>query len=255
MQHSCSFPDSPSPRRQPSQSESKKRSSTFLRKAAGACIPSALFSIATVWLIIDIWMRTNSKKMTPETDVQDRTTGIPRRRLCRCLCRNESRQPARSPKSCAPPSVPSATARTPPRRPCSPRWTRSTRPSRPASTISPLSGFARRWSVCSARFPGCAARSPASAPPASVIPPPSPCTSARCSSPPLPVCSSPSRPSWDSISCATSSRPASTTFEEEAESLFRNAPYEYLKDADVGQEETYAALPNWVAGVEGAVQG
>ncbi|MEY4569641.1 MAG: hypothetical protein RLZZ398_1080 [Verrucomicrobiota bacterium] len=33
---------------------------------------------------------------------------------------------------------------------------------------------------------------------------------------------------------------------EESEHLFRNAPYEYLKDADVGQEETYAALPNWV---------
>ena len=43
--------------------------------------------------------------------------------------------------------------------------------------------------------------------------------------------------------------------EEEAESLFRNAPYEYLKDADVGQEETYAALPNWVVGAEGAVHG
>ena len=34
--------------------------------------------------------------------------------------------------------------------------------------------------------------------------------------------------------------------EEEAEHLFRNAPYDYLKDADVGQEETYAALPNWI---------
>jgi biopolymer transport protein ExbB len=33
---------------------------------------------------------------------------------------------------------------------------------------------------------------------------------------------------------------------EVSEHLFRNAPYEYLKDADVGQEETYAALPNWV---------
>ena len=33
---------------------------------------------------------------------------------------------------------------------------------------------------------------------------------------------------------------------ESAEHLFRNAPYDYLKDADVGQEETYAALPNWV---------
>lgn len=33
---------------------------------------------------------------------------------------------------------------------------------------------------------------------------------------------------------------------ETSEHLFRNAPYEYLKDADVGQEETYAALPNWI---------
>jgi biopolymer transport protein ExbB len=33
---------------------------------------------------------------------------------------------------------------------------------------------------------------------------------------------------------------------EESEHLFRNAPYDYLKDADVGQEETYAALPNWL---------
>jgi len=44
--------------------------------------------------------------------------------------------------------------------------------------------------------------------------------------------------------------------QEEAEALFRNAPYEYLKDADVGQEATYAALPNWVAGGgEAAAQG
>lgn len=41
--------------------------------------------------------------------------------------------------------------------------------------------------------------------------------------------------------------------QEEAESLFRNAPYEYLKDADVGQEATYAALPNWVTGAEAVV--
>lgn len=34
--------------------------------------------------------------------------------------------------------------------------------------------------------------------------------------------------------------------EEEVERLFRNAPYEYLENADVGQEETYAALPNWI---------
>lgn len=38
---------------------------------------------------------------------------------------------------------------------------------------------------------------------------------------------------------------------EESEHLFRNAPYEYLKDADVGQEETYAALPNWVQSPQG----
>jgi biopolymer transport protein ExbB len=42
--------------------------------------------------------------------------------------------------------------------------------------------------------------------------------------------------------------------QEEAEALFRNAPYEYLKDADVGQEATYAALPNWVAGGEAPVE-
>jgi biopolymer transport protein ExbB len=40
--------------------------------------------------------------------------------------------------------------------------------------------------------------------------------------------------------------------EDEAESLFRNAPYDYLKDADVGQEETYAAIPNWVQSTQGA---
>jgi biopolymer transport protein ExbB len=40
--------------------------------------------------------------------------------------------------------------------------------------------------------------------------------------------------------------------QEDAEGLFRNAPYEYLKDADVGQEATFAALPNWIAGAEGA---
>jgi biopolymer transport protein ExbB len=37
----------------------------------------------------------------------------------------------------------------------------------------------------------------------------------------------------------------------ESEHLFRNAPYDYLKDADVGQEETYAALPNWIQSPEG----
>lgn len=39
--------------------------------------------------------------------------------------------------------------------------------------------------------------------------------------------------------------------EEEAERLFRNAPYDYLKDADVGQEETFAALPNWLENPNG----
>lgn len=41
--------------------------------------------------------------------------------------------------------------------------------------------------------------------------------------------------------------------EEEAERLFRNAPYDYLKDADVGQEETFAALPNWLENPQAAV--
>jgi biopolymer transport protein ExbB len=40
--------------------------------------------------------------------------------------------------------------------------------------------------------------------------------------------------------------------QDTAEHLFRNMPYEYLHNADVGQEETFAALPNWVdASVEG----
>ena len=43
--------------------------------------------------------------------------------------------------------------------------------------------------------------------------------------------------------------------QEEAQSLFRNAPYEYLKDADVGQEATYAALPNWITGATEAGTG
>lgn len=38
---------------------------------------------------------------------------------------------------------------------------------------------------------------------------------------------------------------------EEAERLFRNAPYEYLQNADVGQEETFAALPNWIEAPQG----
>ena len=34
--------------------------------------------------------------------------------------------------------------------------------------------------------------------------------------------------------------------ESEASTLFRNAPYDYLRDADVGQEETFAAMPLWM---------
>lgn len=33
-----------------------------------------------------------------------------------------------------------------------------------------------------------------------------------------------------------------------ATALFRKMPYEHLKDAHVGEEEFYAAIPNWVAG-------
>jgi len=40
-------------------------------KEGGWCMyPIGLFSVATVWLIIDLWIRTNPKKMTPEEDVQ-----------------------------------------------------------------------------------------------------------------------------------------------------------------------------------------
>ncbi len=39
--------------------------------------------------------------------------------------------------------------------------------------------------------------------------------------------------------------------QDESERLFRNAPYEYLQNTDVGQEETYAALPNWVESPQG----
>lgn len=39
--------------------------------------------------------------------------------------------------------------------------------------------------------------------------------------------------------------------QDETERLFRNAPYEYLQNADVGQEETFAALPNWIESPEG----
>lgn len=40
--------------------------------------------------------------------------------------------------------------------------------------------------------------------------------------------------------------------QEIVSSLFRKMPYEHLKDAHVGEEEFYAALPNWVAGGEPA---
>lgn len=36
--------------------------------------------------------------------------------------------------------------------------------------------------------------------------------------------------------------------QEAVSSLFRRMPYEHLKDAHVGEEEFYAALPNWVTG-------
>lgn len=39
--------------------------------------------------------------------------------------------------------------------------------------------------------------------------------------------------------------------QDTSERLFRNAPYEYLQNTDVGQEETYAALPNWIDAPEG----
>ena len=39
--------------------------------------------------------------------------------------------------------------------------------------------------------------------------------------------------------------------QEESERLFRNAPYDYLQNADVGQEETYAAIPNWIESPQG----
>ncbi|TDU63177.1 biopolymer transport protein ExbB [Prosthecobacter fusiformis] len=41
--------------------------------------------------------------------------------------------------------------------------------------------------------------------------------------------------------------------QEIVSSLFRKMPYEHLKDAQVGEEEFYAAVPNWVTG-NGEVQ-
>lgn len=40
--------------------------------------------------------------------------------------------------------------------------------------------------------------------------------------------------------------------QEVVQALFRKMPYEHLKGAHVGEEEFYAALPNWVAGGEAA---
>jgi biopolymer transport protein ExbB len=43
--------------------------------------------------------------------------------------------------------------------------------------------------------------------------------------------------------------------QEVVTSLFRKMPYAHLKDAHVGEEEFFAAVPNWVAGgAEGAVE-
>jgi biopolymer transport protein ExbB len=39
-----------------------------------------------------------------------------------------------------------------------------------------------------------------------------------------------------------------TDLQEIVMSLFRKMPYQHLKDAHVGEEEFYAAIPNWVAG-------
>ncbi|KAB2641963.1 MAG: MotA/TolQ/ExbB proton channel family protein [Verrucomicrobia bacterium] len=42
--------------------------------------------------------------------------------------------------------------------------------------------------------------------------------------------------------------------EIEALALFRNAPYDYLRDADVGQEETFAAMPLWLQTEQASAQ-
>jgi biopolymer transport protein ExbB len=44
-----------------------------------------------------------------------------------------------------------------------------------------------------------------------------------------------------------------TDLQEIVMSLFRKMPYQHLKDAHVGEEEFYAAVPNWVAGEGTAV--
>ena len=49
--------------------EVKKNFLQVLSDGGWCMYPIGLFSIATVWLIIDIWIRTNPKKMTPEEDV------------------------------------------------------------------------------------------------------------------------------------------------------------------------------------------
>src|SRR6478735_9110408 len=49
----------------------KEKSFIDVLKDGGWCMyPIGLFSVATVWLIIDIWMRTSPKKMVPESDLQ-----------------------------------------------------------------------------------------------------------------------------------------------------------------------------------------
>ena len=40
--------------------------------------------------------------------------------------------------------------------------------------------------------------------------------------------------------------------QEELTALFRKMPYGHLKDCHVGEEEFFAAVPNWVAGGAGA---
>ena len=40
------------------------------------------------------------------------------------------------------------------------------------------------------------------------------------------------------------------TFQDVVVSLFRKMPYEHLKDCHVGEEEFFAATPNWVEGAQ-----
>ena len=50
--------------------ETKKTFIDIFNEGGPVMYICALFSVGVVWLTIDIWMRTNSKKMTPATDVQ-----------------------------------------------------------------------------------------------------------------------------------------------------------------------------------------